>query len=126
MSCTCLQIPCCCPRSNDCSETITYTFENANLAGVGVFGAEEDFLVRFRGVGSGDAFIDVAYNNVTKVIEISLNDELLKTQQTFVDNAARASATPAYLGQLGFQTNSAKLYYGSSLAAGGWTLVSAP
>ncbi len=41
----------------------------------------------------------------------------------FADNAARAAASPAFLGQLGVQTNTGDLYRGSSLAPAGWTLI---
>lgn len=120
--CGSFSIPCCCQQTNQCPETLEFTCENANLAGVGVFGAQEGLLFRFRGVGSGDSFIHVEYNNVTKVIEVSLNEALLKTQQTFVDSTARASATPAFLGQIGVQTNTFAIYVGNALAPGGWLL----
>jgi len=125
MSCcqTCFQVPCACSCAEAvCAETIEYTAENANLAGVGVFGAQEGTLFRFRGVGSGDSYIDVNYNSTTKVIEISFDASTFKTQQTFTDNAARASATPLYLGQLGVQINTEDIYIGTSLVAGGWTI----
>lgn len=123
MSClSCFQTPCCCPQEQTCPETLEYTAENANLAGVGVFGAQEGLVFRFRGVAAGDAYIHVEYNNVQKVIEISLNEALLKMQQTAVDNAQRASLTPAFLGQLLVQINTQKIYIGTSLVAGGWTV----
>lgn len=115
--CGCTALPAC----GECTETIQYSGANINLAGVGVLEELNETEFQFRGVGPGDSYIDVELNDVTHVIEITLAVESLKLQQTFTDNAARASATPQYLGQLGFQINSAQLYYGSSLAAGGWT-----
>jgi hypothetical protein len=122
MSClSCFQTPCCCPQDNPCSETIQYTAENANLAGIGVFGALEGTMFRFRGI-QGVPPIQAVYNNVTKVIEIGFDGTSFKQQATFTDNAARASATPQYLGQLGVQINTGKIYIGTSLVVGGWTI----
>lgn len=42
---------------------------------------------------------------------------------TFADAAARAAATPAFLGQVGIQLDTGAWYRGSSLAAGGWTVL---
>lgn len=124
MSCcsVCYQTPCTCSCPEAvCSETIEYTAENANLAGVGVFGAQEGTLFRFRGVG-GNAPISVAYDNALKTIMISFDSSSFKVQQTFTDGAARASATPVFLGQLGVQINTEEIYIGTSLVAGGWTI----
>jgi hypothetical protein len=118
--CTCNQTPCCCSEAT-CSETIEYTVENANLAGVGVFGAQEGTLFRFRGIG-GNPPISVAYDNALKTIMISFDASSFKVQQTATDNAARASATPVYLGQLLVQLNTGDIYIGTSLIAGGWTI----
>lgn len=41
----------------------------------------------------------------------------------FADNTARGNATPAFLGQLGVQANTGNLYRGTTIAAGGWTLI---
>lgn len=119
--CTCNSTPCCCLQENNCPETIEYTVENANLSGVGVFGAQEGTLFRFRGVG-GTSPITVTYNNTTKTIMVGFDASSFKTQQTFTDNAARASQTPLYLGQLGVQINTGDIYIGTSLVAGGWTI----
>lgn len=81
-----------------------------------------DFLVSFRGVGSGDDIIDVSFNDTTNVIQISIIPGSLKVQQTFADSAARMSATPDFLGQLGVQINSQEIYIGTSLAVNGWTI----
>lgn len=122
--CTCNQNPCSCfsnTSCGECSETIQYDGQNINLAGVGVFEGLEDFLFSFRGVGSGDSYIDVELNDTTHVIEITLAVESLKLQQTFTDSAARMSATPQYLGQLATQQNNTTIWIGTSIAPGGWT-----
>lgn len=116
--CGCTALPAC----GECSEIIQYSGANINLAGVGVFEELNETEFQFRGVGSGDSYINVELNDTTHVIEITLEVESLKLQQTFTDNAARASATPQYLGQLGVQINTSDLYIGTSLAAGGWTI----
>lgn len=123
---TCHSTPCCCQRSGalcgECSETIQYAFQNINLAGVGVFDNVTDFLVSFRGVGSGDDIIDVSFNDTTNVIQISIIPGSLKVQQTFADSAARMSATPDFLGQLGVQISDQTIWIGTSIAVNGWTV----
>lgn len=125
-TCGCAPANCCCQRSGalcgECSETIQYAFQNINLAGVGVFDNLTNFLASFRGIASGDEFISVTLNGVTNAIEITLIPGSLKVQQTFADSAARMSATPLFLGQLGVQINSQEIYIGTSLAVNGWTI----
>lgn len=116
--CGCTTLPAC----GECTETIQYSGVNINLAGVGVLEELNETEFQFRGVGSGDSYIDVELNETTHVIQITLAVESLKLQQTFTDNAARASATPQYLGQLGVQINTSDIYIGTSLVAGGWTI----
>jgi hypothetical protein len=41
----------------------------------------------------------------------------------FANAAARALAAPTFLGQVGLQRDTAVLYYGTALSAGGWTVI---
>lgn len=43
------------------------------------------------------------------------------TGTTFADDAARNAATPAFIGQEGFQLDTNQLYFGLSISAGSWT-----
>lgn len=119
----CAQIPCCCPPLNECPEVIEKSCENANLAGVGVFGAEQDNVFLFRGVGSGDDIVKVNYNSTTKVIEIWLDKGKLLTQQIWNDATARNAATPDYKGQLGVQKDTNTVWTATGVGVGGWSIV---
>ncbi len=59
----------------------------------------------------------------TAGVDLPLGSTFFLPVAVFADNAARAAATPAYLGQPGIQINSGALYYGTSLAPAGWTLI---
>lgn len=123
MSCTtCFQTPCCCPGINCCTETVEYQAVNINLTGVGVFDNLNVTEFQFRGIVGLDP-ISATLNNVTSAIEISFDDSSFLQQAVATDSAARNSATPVFLGQLLLQIDTGVLYYGSSLVAGGWTLV---
>lgn len=123
--CSCFQVPCCCPQEVVCPETVTYGFQNVNLVGEGVFdevtGDSPTFVVNFRGI-RGVSPVTVNFNNPTKTIQVGVDLSTVKQQQVFTDSAQRNSATPAFLGQLGVQIDTGKIYIGTSLAVGGWTI----
>ena len=64
-----------------------------------------------------EAGLDVAAITIPPVAALML------PQTVFTDAAARGNATPAFLGQLGTQLSTGGIYRGSSIAAGGWTLI---
>lgn len=56
-------------------------------------------------------------------LDISTSDPLTVPPVTFADDAARAAATPSVVGELGFQTDTSVIYYGTALTAGSWSVL---
>lgn len=82
MSCSCGCSPCSCsPNPTVCctptTESVEYTFENANLVGIGVFDNDTDNLVQFRGIVSNSASLTVTLNATDNTIEIDFDDAAL-------------------------------------------------
>lgn len=132
MSCPCGCNPCnCLPSPSTCctptTETVEYTFENANLAGVGVFDNETDNLVQFRGIVSDSVALTVTLNATDNTIVLNFDDESLiadipdatTTQRGILETATNAEAlakaaldkilTPSNLAALGSTTTFAGL-----------------
>lgn len=82
MSCSCGCSPCSCsPQPPICCnptvESITYSFENANLAGIGVLEGVTDTLVQFRGIVSESPALILTLDTDTNAIVIDFNGDLL-------------------------------------------------
>jgi len=124
MSCGCSNSPCNCqPRPSVCCtptvESVEYTFENGNLAGIGVFDNDTDNLVQFRGIVSDSAALTVTLNAVDNTIVLAFDDAALvadipdatTTQRGILETATNAEAlakaatdkilTPSNLAALG-------------------------
>lgn len=113
--CRCVPAAGCCPET----ETLTYTFENQNIIGIGVFDNETNRLVGFRGIVSlTNSFIvalDAANNAITLDFDIDVFvDDLpdaTTTQRGVLETATDAEAiakaatnkilTPSNLAALG-------------------------
>lgn len=127
MSCSCGCNPCNCqPRPSICctptTESVEYLFENANLAGIGVFDNETDNLVQFRGIVSNSASLTVTFNATDNTIVFDFDDNALvadipdatTTQRGILETATNAEAlakaaadkiiTPSNLAALGSTT----------------------
>lgn len=127
MSCSCGCNPCNCqPRPSFCctptTESVEYLFENANLAGIGVFDNETDNLVQFRGIVSNSASLTVTFNATDNTIVFDFDDNALvadipdatTTQRGILETATNAEAlakaaadkiiTPSNLAALGSTT----------------------
>lgn len=132
MSCGCNSNPCSClPRPSICCtptvESVTYTFENGNLAGIGVFDNETDNLVQFRGVVSDSVALTVTLNATDNTIVLDFDSSALvadipdatTTQRGILETATNAEAlakaatdkilTPSNLAALGSTTSFAGL-----------------
>lgn len=127
MSCGCNSNPCSClPRPSVCCtptvESVEYTFENANLAGIGVFDNDTDNLVQFRGIVSDSASLTVTLNATDNTIVFAFDSSALvadipdatTTQRGILETATNAEAlakaatdkilTPSNLAALGGTT----------------------
>lgn len=127
MSCSCNCNPCNCnPAPVTCctptTESVEYTFENANVTGVGVFDNDTDDLVQFRGIVSDSASLTVTLDAGNKTILLSFDPEALvadipdatTTQRGILETATNAEAiakaatdkivTPSNLAALGAST----------------------
>jgi hypothetical protein len=132
MSCGCNSNPCSClPRPSVCctptTESVEYTFENANLAGIGVFDNDTDNLVQFRGIVSDSASLTVTLNATDNTIVFDFDDAALvadipdatTTQRGILETSTNAEAlakaatdkilTPSNLAALGSTTTFAGL-----------------
>lgn len=132
MSCSCNCSPCCCsPAPATCctptTESVEYTFENGNLAGIGVFDNDTDNLVQFRGIVSNSASLTVTLNATDNTIVFDFDDTALvadipdatTTQRGILETATNAEAlakaatdkilTPSNLAALGGTTTFAGL-----------------
>ncbi len=105
MSCGCNSNPCSCqPRPSVCCtptvESVEYTFENANIVGIGFFDNEADYLVQFRGLVSNSAALTLTLNATDNTIEIDFDDAALvadipdatTTQRGILETATNAEA----------------------------------
>lgn len=93
MSCGCNQ-PCNCqPRPSVCctptTESVEYAFENANLAGIGVFDNDTDNLVQFRGIVSDSAALTVSLDAGNNTVVLSFDSELLVADIPDADTTTR-------------------------------------
>lgn len=87
MSCSCNCNPCTCEVTNCCNspcvvqlpdtDPVAYTFENANLMGVGVLHAVDGTLVQFRGIVSTSPALNVTLDSPNAVINIDFDGSLL-------------------------------------------------
>jgi hypothetical protein len=132
MSCCCNTNPCSClPRPSVCciptTESITYTFENANLVGIGFFDNDTNYLVQFRGAVSNSAALTITLDAGNNVLVFDFDDEALvadipdatTTQRGILETATNAEAlakaatdkilTPSNLAALGSTTTFAGL-----------------
>lgn len=132
MSCSCGCNPCSCtPSPSVCCaptvESVTYTFENANLVGIGFFDNETDRLVQFRGAVSNSAALTITLDAGNNVLVFDFDDEALvldlpdatTTQRGILETATNAEAlakaatdkilTPSNLAALGSTTTFAGL-----------------
>lgn len=105
MACSCGCNPCSCsPAPVTCCtptvESVEYTFENANLVGIGVFDNDTDNLVQFRGIVSESAALTVTLNATDNTIVFDFDDALLvadipdatTTQRGILETATNAEA----------------------------------
>lgn len=105
MSCGCNSNPCSCqPRPSVCctptTESVTYTFENQNANGIGVFDNETDNLVGFRGIVSANASLVVTLNASDNTIVLTFDPSALvadiptatTTQRGIAETATNAEA----------------------------------
>lgn len=105
MSCSCGCNPCSCtPSPSVCCaptvESVTYTFENANLVGIGFFDNETDRLVQFRGAVSNSAALTITLDAGNNVLVFDFDDEALvldlpdatTTQRGILETATNAEA----------------------------------
>lgn len=81
--CRCVPAAGCCPET----ETLTYTFENQNIIGIGVFDNETNLLVGFRGIVSLTNSVIVALDAANKAITLDFDIDL------FVDDLPDATTT---------------------------------
>jgi len=132
MSCGCNSSPCNCqPRPSVCctptTESVTYTFENANLVGIGVFDNDTDYLVQFRGIVSDSAALTVTLNATDNTIVFTFDPAALvadipdatTVQRGILETSTNAEAqakaaqdkilTPSNLAALGSSTTFAGL-----------------
>jgi len=63
------------PCPSNCPEPTENTFQNGNLAGVGVFDNVTAGLVTFRGIQGDGTYINVALDSDNKTLVVSLNEE---------------------------------------------------
>lgn len=94
MSCGCNNSPCNCqPRPSVCCtptvESVTYTFENSNLVGIGVFDNETDYLVQFRGVVSNSAALTVTLDAGNNAIVFDFDQDALVADIPDADTTTR-------------------------------------
>lgn len=72
--CSCVSpVTCCTPTV----ESVEYTFENANMAGIGVFDNDTANLVQFRGVVSNSAALTVTLNATDNTIVLAFDPAAL-------------------------------------------------
>lgn len=80
MGCNCRQYICV-PAPQTCctpeTETVLYTFENANAVGLGFFDNESSQLVQFRGLVSDSDALTLVLDAPNKVIRIDFDGDLL-------------------------------------------------
>lgn len=80
MGCNCRQYICV-PAPQTCctpeTETVLYTFENANVVGLGFFDNESSQLVQFRGLVSDSDALTLTLDAANKVIRIDFDGDLL-------------------------------------------------
>lgn len=127
MSCSCLQTPCCCgvnvyvtpPCGTDCPPNASNTFQNNNLAGIGVFDNVTNGLVSFRGIEGDGEFIGVTLDATNHAVKLSVLGGVI-VGQTFVNAAARAAAVPSFVGQLGVEQDTLTPYLSNGTTAGDW------
>lgn len=117
MSCNCNGriLISCCPET----EAVAYTFQNANLTGIGVLDGVTDTEVSFRGLVSDSAALTITLNATDNTLVFDFNDALLvadipdatTTQRGILETATDAEAiakaaldktlTPSNLAALG-------------------------
>lgn len=105
MACSCGCNPCSCtPSPSICctptTESVEYTFENANLVGIGFFDNDTDNLVQFRGAVSNSAALTITLDAANNVLVFDFDDEALvldipdatTTQRGILETATNAEA----------------------------------
>lgn len=122
MSCSCGCNPCNCqPRPSTCCtpsvESVTYTFENANLAGIGVFDNETDYLVQFRGIVSDSAALTVTLNATDNTIVFDFDQDALVADIPDADTTTRGILETATNAEAIAKAATNKILVPSNLAA---------
>src|SRR5688500_15463983 len=92
MACNCTQYICV-PAPQTCctpeTETVLYTFENANVVGLGFFDNESSQLVQFRGLVSDSDALTLTLDAPNKVIRIDFDGDLLINDIPDADESQR-------------------------------------
>lgn len=126
MACSCNCDPCNCqPSPSTCctptTESVEYTFENANLAGVGVFDNDTDNLVQFRGIVSNSVALTVTLNAVDNTIVLDFDDATLVADIPDATTAQRGILETATNAEALAKAAADKILTPSNLAALGST-----
>jgi len=124
MSCGCTTItitPTCSPVPSLCCQpelsVQTYTFENANVSGVGVFDNETSFLVQFRGIVSASDGLTVTLDDPNNTIILTLDMTQLVADIPDATTAQRGVLETATDGEAQAKAATDKILTPSNLAA---------
>lgn len=122
MACSCNCSPCSCsPSPTTCctptTESVEYTFENANLVGIGVFDNEADYLVQFRGLVSNSAALTLTLDATDNTIEFDFDDAALVADIPTADTTTRGIAETATNAEALAKAATDKILTPSNLAA---------
>lgn len=104
-----------------CPETPEYTFENANLAGEGVFYQKVGNVVSFYGVGNTDGTITVTLDATNNFISLDLDAELLAGNFPDATTTAKGKVELAIDAEALAKTSTTHVLTPSNLAALGAT-----
>ena len=122
MSCSCNCSPCNCqPRPSVCCtptvESVEYTFENANLVGIGVFDNDTDNLVQFRGIVSNSAALTVSLDAPNVAIVLDFDQAALVADIPDADTTTRGILETATNAEALAKAATDKILVPSNLAA---------
>lgn len=126
MICGCNSTPCnCLPQPSVCctptTESVAYTFENANLVGIGFFDNETDYLVQFRGLVSNSLALTVTLDAGNNVIALDFDSALLVADIPDADTTTRGILETATNAEALAKAATDKILVPSNLAALGST-----
>lgn len=123
MSCGCNSNPCSCPPAccTPATESVTYTFENANMAGIGVFDNDTDYLVQFRGLVSDAAALTITLNAADNTLVFDFDGDALIADIPDASTTQRGILETATNGEALAKAATDKILVPSNLAALGST-----